>query len=50
VLWDELEDLSGPNAFSIATIWDRLARYGDLFAPVLRGGQTLHGAMEALGM
>ncbi len=50
VLWDELESLSGPNAFSIATIWDRLAKYGDLFAPVLRGGQTLHGAMEALGM
>ncbi len=50
VLWDELEDLPGPDAFTMATVWERLSRYGDLFAPVLRGGQTLHGAFEALGM
>lgn len=49
VLWDELEGLPGPNAFTIATIWDRLTKFGDLFSPVLQGGQTLHAALEALG-
>ena len=44
VLWDELDGLPGPNAFTIDTIWSRLSRYGDLFAPVLRGGQTLDAA------
>jgi hypothetical protein len=34
----------------MATIWDRLARHGDLFAPVLRGGQVLDAAERALGM
>ncbi len=50
VLWDELEGLPGPDAFTIATIWERLAKFGDLFAPVLRGGQVLTGAIEALGL
>ena len=27
--------------FTIATVWERFVRYGDLFAPVLRGGQTI---------
>ena len=49
VLWEELDDLD-PAAFTIATIWERLRRYGDLFAPVLRGGQRLEGAEAALGI
>ena len=49
ILWDELDDVV-PEDFTIATIWDRLARFGDLFAPVLRGGQRLEGPEEALGI
>ncbi|MDX1690097.1 MAG: non-homologous end-joining DNA ligase [Acidimicrobiia bacterium] len=47
LLWEELEDVR-PGDFTIATIWERVARYGDLFAPVLRGGQRLEPAERAL--
>ena len=47
LLWSEVETVD-PTAFTIASIWDRLARHGDLFAPVLRGGQRLDKAEEAL--
>ena len=47
--WDELETAQ-PDDFTMATIWERLRRYGDLFEPVLRGGQTLDGAAAALGL
>jgi len=49
ILWDELES-TNPGQFTIETIWDRIARFGDLFAPVLRGGQTLDAAEDALGL
>ena len=49
ITWDELEDVH-PEAFTIGTVWDRLARFGDLFAPVLRGGQHLEQAEAALGL
>ncbi len=49
VLWDELGAVE-PAAFTIATIWERLARYGDLFEKVLAGGQRLDGAEAALGL
>jgi bifunctional non-homologous end joining protein LigD len=49
LLWEEVEEVD-PGAFTIATIWDRVRRYGDLFAPVLRGGQRLEGAERALGL
>lgn len=47
LLWDEVGEIA-PADFTIATIWDRVARHGDLFAPVLRGGQTLDRAESAL--
>jgi hypothetical protein len=34
----------------MATIWERLRQYGDLFAPVLTGGQRLEGPEAALGL
>ena len=48
-LWSELEAVR-PDDFTIATIWDRLQRAGDLFAPVLGGGQRLEAAETALGL
>ena len=39
-----------PEAFTIATIWDRIGRYGDLFAPLLEGAQRLEAAETALGI
>jgi len=47
--WDELDTID-PASFTIATIWDRISHYGDLFAPVLLGGQRLDRAEETLGI
>lgn len=49
ILWTELGEVL-PGDFTIATIWDRLRKYGDLFLPVLSGGQRLEGAEAALGL
>jgi hypothetical protein len=35
---------------TIANLWDRLQRHGDLFAPVTAGGQTLDAAEKLLGI
>jgi hypothetical protein len=35
---------------TIVNLWDRLQRYGDLFAPVVGGGQTLDDAEKALSI
>jgi bifunctional non-homologous end joining protein LigD len=48
--WDEVEADVRPSDFTIETIWGRLAEVGDLFEPVLQGGQDLRGAMAAVGM
>jgi bifunctional non-homologous end joining protein LigD len=47
--WDEVGSVQNGD-FTIVDVWDRLQRYGDLFAPVLRGGQTLDEAEAALGI
>ena len=47
--WDEVGEVSNGD-FTIVNIWDRLQRYGDLFAAVTRGGQTLHDAEDRLGI
>jgi bifunctional non-homologous end joining protein LigD len=47
--WPELDAVE-PSGFTIGSIWERLRQYGDLFAPVLTGGQTLDGAEQALGL
>ncbi len=49
ILWDELDSVQ-PDDFTIATIWPRLRQYGDLFAPVLSGGQRLEPAESLLGI
>ena len=47
--WEEVDTLRN-GAVTIANLWERLQRHGDLFAPVLMGGQTLDAAEAALGM
>jgi bifunctional non-homologous end joining protein LigD len=48
--WEELEGDVEPGDFTMASIWRRLDEVGDLFTPVLEGGQDLRAAMEAVGM
>lgn len=47
--WDEVGTVANGD-LTIVNIWDRLQRYGDLFAPVVEGGQTLDAAERALGI
>ncbi len=47
--WDEVGEVANGD-ITIVNLWDRLQRYGDLFAPVVSGGQTLDAAEEALGI
>ncbi|MGH8909483.1 MAG: non-homologous end-joining DNA ligase [Egibacteraceae bacterium] len=47
--WQEVEQDVDPRDFTIATIWARLDAVGDLWTPVLQGGQDLRQAMAALG-
>jgi bifunctional non-homologous end joining protein LigD len=49
ILWSEVDHVR-PGDFTIATIWERLQRTGDLFAPVLDGDQRLEAAEAALGL
>ncbi len=49
LLWEEVKG-ADPAAFTIATIWDRVTRFGDLLAPVLRGGQHFEAAEKGLGL
>jgi bifunctional non-homologous end joining protein LigD len=47
--WDEVAEIKNGEV-NIANLWERLQRHGDLFAPVLAGGQTLDAAESALGI
>jgi bifunctional non-homologous end joining protein LigD len=49
ITWDELGSVSNGEV-TIVNLWERLQRYGDLFAPVVAGGQTLDAAEAALGI
>lgn len=49
VRWEELDSVR-PGDFTISTIWDRISRYGDLFAPVLEGDRLLDQAEAILGL
>lgn len=49
ILWDELTTVR-PDNFTISSIWPRLRQYGDLFAPVLEGGQQLENAERLLSI
>jgi bifunctional non-homologous end joining protein LigD len=47
--WEEVGTVANGD-ITILDIWDRLQRFGDLFAPVVAGGQTLDDAEERLGI
>jgi bifunctional non-homologous end joining protein LigD len=47
--WSEVGEVANGDV-TIVNLWDRLQRFGDLFAPVIAGGQTLDAAEKALGI
>ncbi len=48
LLWEEVDDGLDRRAFTMETVLRRIGEHGDLFAPVLAGGQTLDGPMRKL--
>jgi bifunctional non-homologous end joining protein LigD len=46
--WEELTEAVRPRDFSMRVALDRVERHGDLFEPVLRGGQSLGAALRSL--
>src|SRR5918996_2458273 len=46
--WDELTEDLDPQAFTIEVVLGRVERFGDLFEPVLAGGQALGRALNKL--
>ena len=49
ITWSELGTVTN-GEWTIANVWDRFVRHGDLFAPVAAGGQTLDEAESRLGI
>ena len=45
--WEELTPELDPSRFTMAAVLRRLEEHGDLFEPVLRGGQSLGAALRA---
>lgn len=46
--WEELTEALRPRDFSMAVALERIAEHGDLFEPVLHGGQALGPALRRL--
>jgi bifunctional non-homologous end joining protein LigD len=49
ITWEELDRVRNGD-FTIANVWDRIARFGDLFAAVPLADQTIEAAEEALAL
>jgi bifunctional non-homologous end joining protein LigD len=47
--WEEVDRVRNGD-LTIANLWERLQRHGDLFAPVLGPGYRLDEAEESLGL
>jgi bifunctional non-homologous end joining protein LigD len=47
--WDELTPELDPSRFTMASVLERVEEHGDLFEPVLRGGQSLGAALRRAG-
>ena len=46
--WEELTERTTPKRFGMADVLARVDRDGDLYEPVLRGGQALGPALRKL--
>jgi bifunctional non-homologous end joining protein LigD len=46
--WEELGEKVRPRDFGRREVLQRVEKYGDLFEPVLRGGQALGQALRRL--
>jgi bifunctional non-homologous end joining protein LigD len=46
--WDELTEDVRPRDFGMREVLERVERHGDLYEPVLRGGQSLASALRSL--
>jgi bifunctional non-homologous end joining protein LigD len=46
--WDEVTSGLDPTGFTMDAVLDRVAKHGDLFAPVLEGKQSLTAALKSL--
>jgi bifunctional non-homologous end joining protein LigD len=46
--WDEVNEKLDPLDFTMEVVRGRIERNGDLFAPVLRGGQNLGAALKRI--
>jgi bifunctional non-homologous end joining protein LigD len=46
--WEELGEKVRPRDFGMREALERVERHGDLFAPTLRGGQSLGPALREL--
>jgi bifunctional non-homologous end joining protein LigD len=46
--WEEVEPGIDPAGFTMEAVLDRVAKHGDLFAPVLEGKQSLTAALKTL--
>jgi bifunctional non-homologous end joining protein LigD len=46
--WEELTEQVQPRDFGMAAVLERIERHGDLYEPVLAGGQSLAPALRAL--
>ena len=49
LLWEELTPELDPSRFTMAAVLERVEEHGDLFEPVLRGGQSLGAALRRAG-
>jgi bifunctional non-homologous end joining protein LigD len=47
--WDEVSTVKN-GEITIANVWERIQKHGDLFEPALKGGQTLEDAEKALNI
>jgi bifunctional non-homologous end joining protein LigD len=49
ITWKEVDTCRNGD-FNIENFWDRLARFGDLWAPVAKGGQPIEAVEATLGI
>jgi len=46
--WDEFKKPLDPRDYNIKTVFKRIEKFGDLFAPVLTDRQDISGFLKAL--